>query len=52
MKNILSACPEGIHVDITALHKALVDVAKPILMEDNKDKTDNKKNDIGDCLAE
>ena len=49
---MLSASPEGIHVDITALHKALVYVAKPILMEDNKDKTDNKKNNIGDCLAE
>ena len=52
MKKILSASPEGIHVDITALHKALIYVAKPILMEDNKDKTDNKKNDIGDCLVE
>lgn len=49
---MLSASPEGIHVDIAALHKPLVYVAEPILMEDNKDKTDNKKNDIGDCLAE
>ena len=52
MKKMLSASPEGIHVDITAFHKALVDVAKPILMEDNKYKTNYKKNDIGDCLAE
>ena len=49
---MLSTCSERVHVDISASHESLVDVTKPELMEDNKDKTDYKEYYIGDRLAE